>query len=106
MPRNHSHAPACDKNGGIRKVTLIGAIFDCPLGLLKVAVGIAVRSAALVADGIYSFSDLVSGGLVLAVDYFGNKAADRSHPYGHGRIETLATQWLGSILLAVAVWIA
>ncbi|KAA0014560.1 cation transporter [Billgrantia pellis] len=88
------------------RVTLIGAAIDFLVGLLKVVVGWLVGSAALIADGIHSFSDLVTDGFVLAATHFGRQAPDSDHPYGHGRIETLATLWLGSVLIFVAGGIA
>ncbi|MFQ3787605.1 cation diffusion facilitator family transporter [Halomonas sp. A29] len=88
------------------RVTLIGAVVDLAVGLLKLVTGMLVGSAALIADGIHSFSDLVTDGFVLAATHFGRQAPDSDHPYGHGRIETLATLWLGSVLIFVAGGIA
>ncbi|MDX5433318.1 MAG: cation diffusion facilitator family transporter, partial [Halomonas sp.] len=88
------------------RVTLIGAVIDCLVGVLKIVTGWLVGSAALIADGIHSFSDLVTDGFVLAATHFGRQAPDSDHPYGHGRIETLATLWLGSVLIFVAGGIA
>ncbi|MCE9681570.1 cation diffusion facilitator family transporter [Halomonas alkalisoli] len=88
------------------KATLVGAMVDLIVGLMKIIAGWLVGSAALVADGIHSFSDLVTDGFVLAATHFGRQAPDSNHPYGHGRIETLATLWLGSVLIFVAGGIA
>ncbi|MCE8018872.1 cation transporter [Halomonas sp. MCCC 1A11036] len=88
------------------RVTLIGAVIDCVIGVLKIVAGWLVGSAALIADGIHSFSDLVTDVFVLAATHFGRQAPDSDHPYGHGRIETLATLWLGSVLIFVAGGIA
>ncbi|QJQ96519.1 MULTISPECIES: cation diffusion facilitator family transporter [Halomonadaceae] len=88
------------------RVTLIGAAVDALLGIVKVITGIMVGSVALIADGIHSFSDLITDALVLIATHFGRKAPDHNHPYGHGRIETLATLWLGSVLIFVAGGIA
>ncbi|TDX30242.1 cation diffusion facilitator family transporter [Modicisalibacter xianhensis] len=88
------------------RVTLIGAVIDTLLGIAKVIVGYLVGSAALVADGIHSFSDLATDTFVLVAMHYGRQAPDRNHPYGHGRIETLATLLLGSVLIFVAGGIA
>ncbi|WP_163577990.1 cation diffusion facilitator family transporter [Halomonas faecis] len=98
-----------DRNEQIRdakRVTLIGAWIDGTLGLAKVIVGLLVGSAALIADGIHSFSDLVTDGFVLAATHYGRQDPDQDHHYGHGRIETLATLLLGSVLIFVAGAIA
>ncbi|PXX99240.1 cation diffusion facilitator family transporter [Halomonas sp. LBP4] len=109
----HSHAPhhplSPDRGAQTReahKVTLIGALIDFVVGVAKMAAGFMVGSAALVADGIHSFSDIVTDVFVIAATHFGRQAPDSNHPYGHGRIETLATLWLGSVLIFVAGGIA
>ncbi|MCA1769352.1 MAG: cation diffusion facilitator family transporter [Halomonas sp.] len=89
-----------------QKVTLIGAAIDFVVGVAKMVAGFMVGSAALVADGIHSFSDILTDVFVLAATHFGRQAPDSNHPYGHGRIETLATLWLGSVLIFVAGGIA
>lgn len=88
------------------RVTLIGAVLDTLLGLAKVIAGLVVGSAALVADGIHSFSDLVTDIFVVVATHYGRQAPDRNHPYGHGRIETMGTLALGSVLIFVAGGIA
>ncbi len=89
----------------IRKVTLVGALVNTVLAIVKIWVGFVGHSQALVADGIHSFSDLVTDGLVLISAKHGSKEADEDHPYGHGRIETAATVVLGAILIIVGVGI-
>ncbi len=88
------------------KVTLIGAVIDFVVGVAKMVAGFIVGSTALVADGIHSFSDILTDVFVIAATHFGRQAPDSNHPYGHGRIETLATLWLGSMLIFVAGGIA
>ncbi|MEM8497726.1 MAG: cation diffusion facilitator family transporter [Pseudomonadota bacterium] len=90
----------------LRKVTIVGAIADFLLGVAKLTVGWLANSQALFADGIHSFSDLATDGFVLYAAKHSNKAADAEHPYGHGRIETLATVVLGATLILLALGIA
>lgn len=90
----------------IRKVTLIGSVVDFLLGVAKIIVGWIANSQALIADGIHSFSDLFTDFFVLYAAKHAHKAADEEHPYGHGRIETLATVWLGVALIVIAFGIA
>lgn len=87
-------------------VTLLGAGIDLVMGIAKLITGWLVGSAALVADAIHSFSDLLTDVFVLAATHYGRQAPDSDHPYGHGRIETLATLLLGSVLIFVAGGIA
>ena len=85
-----------------RRVTLVGAVVNIVLSVLKILAGWLGSSHALIADGIHSLSDLATDVVVLVAAKHGAKDADDEHPYGHGRIETLATVALGSVLILVA----
>jgi len=85
-----------------QRVTLVGAIIDTILGLLKIFIGLVAHSSALVADGIHSLSDLLTDFLVVAVLKYSHQAPDQDHPWGHARFETIGTVLLGCILIAVA----
>ena len=87
-------------------VIWVGTGVDLILSVLKIVTGIIGNSAALLADGIHSLSDLASDALVLIAAHHGAQPADEQHPYGHERIETIATVILGLMLIAVAVGIA
>jgi cation diffusion facilitator family transporter len=89
-----------------QRVTWVGAGVNLFLSVIKVIVGVLGNSAALVADGIHSLSDLASDTLVLLATKHGAQPADEDHPYGHARFETAATVVLGVMLLIVAVGIA
>jgi len=86
----------------IKKVTIVGALLNIFLAFAKVIFGYIGQSQALVADGVHSFSDLVSDALVLFAAKHASYEADESHPYGHGRIETAITVALGLFLFAIA----
>ncbi|HEY5789550.1 MAG TPA: cation diffusion facilitator family transporter [Gammaproteobacteria bacterium] len=88
--------------GDARRVTLVGAAVNVVLSVVKVVLGVVGHSAALVADGIHSLSDLASDVVVLYAARLGSEHADEDHPYGHGRIETVATVAVGALLGAVA----
>ncbi|WP_432698619.1 cation diffusion facilitator family transporter [Marinobacterium sp. YM272] len=88
------------------KVTLIGSVLDLALGIIKIVIGIFSNSAALVADGLHSLSDLFTDVMVIIVLRLSHQAPDRNHPWGHGRFETIGTVVLGVILALVGVLIA
>lgn len=90
----------------IRWVTLVGSAVDLTLGVLKLIFGYVANSQALIADGVHSLSDLATDFMVLFAAKHGSRDADESHPYGHGRFETLATVALGIALIIVAGGIA
>jgi len=83
-----------------QKVTIVGAVVDFLLAIFKVVVGLIGNSGALIADGIHSFSDLLSDGVVWYAAKHSAEEADEEHPYGHERFETVATLGL-SIILAI-----
>ena len=59
----------------------------------------------MLADGFHTLSDLSTDFIVLYASKRAAKAADQDHPYGHGRIETLASLLLGALLAAVGIGI-
>lgn len=88
-----------------QRVTIIGAVWDAILGVLKIIAGIFSQSQALVADGIHSLSDLVTDVFVFIAAGNARQAPDAKHPYGHLRFETLTTVILGVVLIVVATGI-
>lgn len=113
MSHNHTHlekTSATDKNSNryheTRKVTLVGAMVNIFLSMAQLVGGFVTQSQALLADGIHTLSDLASDMVVLTAARLANKDADEDHPYGHGRIETVATIILGLLLSGVAIGIA
>ena len=85
----------------IRNITIWGAVLNLTLTAGKIAAGILGRSAAMVADGIHSLSDLLSDFVVLAFTRISSKSKDRDHSFGHGKYETLATLIVSVILVSV-----
>ena len=86
----------------IYKVTLAGSAVNVLLTAFKFVAGILGHSAAMTADAIHSLSDMVTDALLLVFVHVSSKPADRSHEYGHGKFETLATALIGMALVAVA----
>lgn len=86
-----------------KRSTLISGTCNIFLALTKLLFGYIGHSQALVADGIHSFSDLLTDGLVLIAAKSGSRQADKNHPYGHGRIETASTIVVAMILISVGI---
>lgn len=86
-----------------RKVTLVGLVINVILTALKFFAGIAGSSAAMVADAIHSLSDFATDLVVLFGFHIIQKPADKTHKYGHGKVETLATVIIGVALFAVGL---
>ncbi len=84
-------------------ITLIGAVANIILAAGKIVGGIFAFSAALVADGVHSLSDLATDAIVV----FGVKAArrppDDNHTFGHWRYETISALFVGLFLIAAGI---
>lgn len=89
----------------VYKVTLLGSLINLALMVFKFTAGIFGHSAAMIADAIHSVSDFVTDIIVLAFVRVSHRPKDKSHDYGHGKFETLATTLIGVALFAVAVGI-
>ena len=106
MGGHHHHQDLLQqRSSASQRVTIVGAVVNLLLSALKLVVGWLANSAALVADGIHSLSDLASDALVWVAARHAGEAPDDEHPYGHGRFETAATLGLGILLGIVALGI-
>ena len=88
------------------RVTIWGLCLNLFLTGLKLAVGIVVGSAALVADAVHSVSDLSTDIVVILGIRLSSRPADEDHAYGHGRFETIATSLIGAMLIGAGIFIA
>jgi cation diffusion facilitator family transporter len=88
------------------RTSILGMVVNLVLALSKSIAGLFGHSFALVADGLESLSDVLSGFAV----YMGLKIAvqppDEDHPYGHGKAEPFAALLVGLFLVLAAVFIA
>lgn len=94
--------PPSDNQSQAQRITIIGAVIDAVLGILKIIFGMLAHSSALIADGIHSLSDLLTDFLVVGIIKYSHQEPDEEHPWGHARFETIGTVILGCILVAVA----
>ena len=97
--------PDAPLDPGIR-VTLLGTLVNLVLLAGKFAGGALTGSVALIADGVHSASDLATDFVVFGGIRFGNRAPDATHPYGHGKFETVAGGAVAFALLLVGFFIA
>lgn len=81
-------------------VSVVSIIVNVVLSAAKLLAGIFGKSSAMVSDAIHSASDVFSTFVVIAGVKMSEKKADKGHPYGHERMECVA-----SIILAVLLGI-
>lgn len=90
----------------IDRTNWICVAVDAIAFVIKIVVGVSVKSPALIADAMHSLSDLAADVPLIILAKVSHHDADAEHPYGHARFETLGTVMLGGLLLAVAAGIA
>lgn len=87
------------------RISAVGVVCNVALTLFKLIAGIVANSAAMVADAVHSASDIVGSFVVMIGAAISNKAPDTEHPYGHEKLECIASVILGNILVAVGALI-
>jgi cation diffusion facilitator family transporter len=83
----------------------LSVYMNVALMALKVGVGIAAGSVAVLSDGIDSGQDLVAATIALVSVRIGSRPANHEHPYGLGRVETLAASLQGMLIGGGGVFI-
>jgi cation diffusion facilitator family transporter len=73
------------------------------LAAAKFLLGWMINSIALIADGGNNLADTLTNVVVLVGFRTAGKAADRRHPHGHGRMESVTTVILATLLVAVGL---
>ena len=89
----------------IKQVSVVGIFGNVLLVIFKLFAGIIGNSAAMVSDAIHSASDVVATLVAFIGVRASKKEADSKHPYGHERIECVASLILGSILFMTGIGI-
>lgn len=84
---------------------LISFFTNFLLSIVKVIIGFFSKSSALVADGIHSFSDLITDVVALFGNVLARKPEDKEHPFGHGRIEYVTSAMIGLIVVGIGFFL-
>ena len=88
------------------RVSSISMTGNILLALFKFIAGILGSSGAMISDAVHSSSDVLGSLIVIIGVKISGKDADRNHPYGHERFESVASILLSGILLFAAFEIA
>lgn len=83
----------------IRNLSLVSIIGNALLSGFKIFAGIFGHSGAMISDAIHSFSDVLTTVIAFIGVKLSKKEADQSHPYGHERLECVASMFLGLLLM-------
>jgi len=68
------------------------------VAIFKIIIGIATKSTSITADAFTSVADGLSNVIAVLGIYFASKPEDEQHPYGHAKIETVASLLIGLFL--------
>jgi len=98
-----SRPPLSDKHDVARRTTWVSVAVNSVLVVLQIVIGVLAHSQALIADGIHTLADIVSDFVVLLANRHSGAKPDADHNYGHSRYETVASLFLGALLIAVGV---
>ena len=79
----------------------LGIIVNSVLCVIKIVLGLAIHSIAVVADGAHDMADSVAALITLIGARIARKPADKDHPYGHARVEYLCSLVVSAIVLIV-----
>ena len=85
--------------------TLVGSAGNIALLAFKCVAGIVGNSSAMIADAIHSLSDFIADVTVLLFVRISSKPRDKSHEYGYGKYETVASFLIGLAIAIVAIGI-
>ena len=81
--------------------SIVGIVVNLLLFVAKFLIGSAFGSVAISADAINNLSDAGSSFISLISFKISSKPADREHPFGHARIEYIASMAVGVIILLI-----
>ena len=81
----------------------VSVVVNLLLALVKGALGVWSGSVALVADAFHTLSDCLTSGAIILGFWMASKPPDAEHPFGHGRIESVASLVVSVMLGVTAV---
>lgn len=90
----------------VQRIILLEGAANFVVLLAKVVVGITTGSLAIIGDALHSLTDVANNIVAWAIVKHAAKPADKEHPYGHQKFETLAVLGLAVILVVLAFELA
>lgn len=91
-----------NRHAKVQRVILIEGAANLSVLIAKTVVGFSTGSLAILGDALHSLTDLANNVVAWVVIRLSNAPADREHPYGHRKFETLAVFFLASLLVVLA----
>jgi len=88
-----------------RSVALLSVLAAVGLTAFKLVVGLLTNSLGILAEAAHSGLDLVAAAMTYFAVRVSDKPADRTHHFGHGKVENLSALFETLLLLATSGWI-
>ena len=82
------------------RVSTVSIIINLLLASFKFLAGALGHSGAMISDAVHSSSDVLGSLIVIVGVKMSEKSSDKDHPYGHERMESVASLILAGILAA------
>jgi len=92
-----------DRKKTIIKTSINGIIVNLILVAFKAIIGFLANSVMIILDAVNNLSDALSSTITIAGAKLAAKNPDKEHPYGHGRIEYLASMIIAVIIFAAGL---
>jgi len=106
MTSESKHIPYTDRDRKVQRLIIIEGCANILVLVVKLFVGLSTNSLAILADCIHSLTDVANNIVAWIVLRLSAMPADREHPYGHRKFETLAVFGLATLLAVMAIEIA
>lgn len=87
----------------IVKTSIIGIVTNVLLAAFKAGVGMLSNSIAVILDAVNNLSDALSSVITIIGARLANRAPDKKHPLGHGRLEYISSMLVAAIVFYAGV---
>jgi len=101
--RQQEMSESAQRDRNVRRIILVEGAANLLVLIGKLIVGLSMGSVAVLGDAIHSLTDLANNLVVWIVVRVSSRPADREHPYGHRKFETLAVFGLATLLVVLAL---
>jgi len=104
--KNYEMSDSTKRDRQVQRIILIEGAANFLVLIGKLIVGISTGSLAVLGDAVHSLTDVINNVIAWGVIKLSSQPADREHPYGHRKFETLAVFGLATLLAVLAVELA
>ena len=104
--KNEPDQSSAEYQKRVNRISVLGMMVNLLLAAFKFVAGFVGKSDAMISDAVHSTSDILGGLIVVVGVSFSEKQADEDHPYGHERLESVASLLLALLLFAAGLAIA